>query len=173
MMNKAFFLDRDGTIIADRHYLSDPKLIEFIPGAIEALKLAKRAGYLLIVVTNQSGIARGYFTFDEARRVNEEFCRKLSEQGAELDGLYMCPHYAGGSVAPYNTACDCRKPGLALFRQAIADFHLDPSLCAACGDKKSDTERLTELGLMPVNLGLIGAPGCVSLLEFVKKVLNA
>lgn len=169
-MNKALLLDRDGTIISDKNYLSDPELIEFLPGAIDALQMAKQAGYLLIVVTNQSGLARGYFTMDEARAVDSRFQHLLENYGVRPDGIYMCPHLKEGIVSPYNVACECRKPGLALFKQAIVDFNLNPSLCAACGDKPRDTERLTELGLKLESLGCIGT-SCDSLYDFVQKLL--
>lgn len=175
-MNKAVFLDRDGTIIVDKNYLSDPDQIEFLYGAVEGLRAIQAAGYLLIVVTNQSGIARGYFTKKTAWKVNDKFQEMLAEQGVTINRVYVCPHLKEGIVEPYNVECECRKPGLALFRRAIADFDLDISECAACGDKPRDVERLPELGIPKNRLWLIktgGGPGfCKNLLDFAGKLIS-
>ena len=109
MPKPAILLDRDGTLIEERHYLSDPSRIAIFPGAIEALSQLSRAGYALVIVTNQSGIGRGLFTEDQLAIVHRHLEELLAAGGVRLDGIYHCPH------AP-DQACDCRKPlpGMAL-----------------------------------------------------------
>lgn len=154
---KAWFLDRDGTIIVDRHYLSDPEQVELLEGAAQALAQAQRAGYLLVVVTNQSGIARGYFSEAEADRVDRRLAELLAEHGVTIARTYRCPHLPEGKP-PYDIVCDCRKPRLGLFRRAIAELGIDPARSIACGDKPRDVERLPGLGIPQEALGIIG-PG--------------
>lgn len=152
---KAWFLDRDGTIIEDRHYLHDPDQIVFLPNSIEAMRRAYKDRFLLIIVTNQSGIGRGYFTEEAADAVDQRFRETLAGQGVFLTDILRCPHYPGG-ISPYNRICSCRKPETGLFREAIERYELDPSLCLACGDKLRDIQKLPELGIPAVQTGLIG-----------------
>jgi len=154
-VNKAWFLDRDGTIIVDQDYLGDPEEVVLLDRACEALKLAQDAGYLLIIVTNQSGIARGYFSERDADRVDEQMCTLLAQQGVTIAQIYRCPHHPEG-LPPYNIACTCRKPQTGLFRQAILEHDIDPLQSIACGDKRRDIERLGEVGIPEERLGVIG-----------------
>lgn len=159
---KAWFLDRDGTIIVDKHYIKDPDQVVLLDGVADVLREAQDMGYLLIVITNQSGIARGYFSEEEADLVNERLKLLLEREGIHLAKIYRCPHLPEGRP-PYNIVCGCRKPGVELFRQAILDFDLDPARCIACGDKDRDVRRLPELGIPQRNLGIItsqSGPGC-------------
>lgn len=146
-MNKAFFLDRDGTIIVDKCYLGDPQGVELLPGAAEAIKKMNDAGFLVIVVTNQSGVARGFYPEDNVKRVNARLNEQLSGYGAHIDAFYYCPHLPGAPVKKYDVICDCRKPKLGLFKKAIDDFNLNPELCFACGDKARDVAGLEKLGI--------------------------
>lgn len=164
-MKKAWFLDRDGTIIEDKHYLSDPDDIVIIPGAVEAMKMAQNDGYLLIVVTNQSGIARGYFTETDADRVDKRLSDILRQQGVIIATSYRCPHLPDG-IPPYNVLCSCRKPDTGMFKAAIADFGLNPSDCIACGDKERDIEKLSEIGIPSNNTGIIDQEHYKNLFEF-------
>ena len=107
-MEKAFFLDRDGVIIEDANYLSRPEQLRLIPGAAEGIKLIREHGYKVIVVSNQSGIARGYFTFDDLAKVEKALSAMLEEKGAKVDGWYYCPHHEKGSVPEYAKKCSCR-----------------------------------------------------------------
>jgi D,D-heptose 1,7-bisphosphate phosphatase len=132
-MRKAVFLDRDGTIIADKGYLSDPAEIAFLPGVIDALRQLQQMGYLLVVVSNQSGIGRGYFTEDRYLQVQEQFRQLLSRRGIKLDGIYYCPH------GP-EEACGCRKPAIGMALQAAADLNIDLAASCMVGDKDSDLE---------------------------------
>jgi D-glycero-D-manno-heptose 1,7-bisphosphate phosphatase len=129
----AVFLDRDGTIIRDEHYLSDPARVTLLDGAPAAIARLRAAGCAVVVVTNQSGIARGQFTTLQYEAVRTRLDQLLADAGAPVDGTYMCPHHP-----KFGDPCDCRKPGLALYRQAIADLHLDASRTAFVGDRWSD-----------------------------------
>lgn len=174
--SRAVFLDRDGTINVDTGYVGDPGQVTLIPGAAEAIRELRAAGYLAIVVSNQSGVARGYFGLDDVRAVNNRLRRLLEEQGTGVDAFYICPHFPGGSDPKYSFECDCRKPALGLFRKAIEEFGLTPELCAAAGDRLGDIERLPELGLKRQNLGLLSdkeGEGCYpDLLAFVRRFLS-
>ena len=154
-MNKAFFLDRDGTINIDTGYVGDPNRLELLPSAAEAIKMMNDAGYLVIVISNQSGVARGYFTVQDIEKVNNRLNEMLKEKGAHIDAFYYCPHLPDGVVKEYTMECECRKPQLGLFKQAIKDFNLDPKICYACGDKPRDVEGLVKLGVPTSHLGII------------------
>lgn len=154
-MNKAFFLDRDGTINKDTGYVGDPDKLELLPGAAEGIRRMNEAGYLVIVVSNQSGVARGYFTEEDVKKVNLRLNEMLGEYGAHIDAFYWCPHLKEGSVSEYAVECDCRKPKVGLFERAIRDFDLDTSLCFACGDKSRDVEGLEKLGVPCEHLKIV------------------
>ena len=137
-MNKAVFLDRDGTINADKEYLWRIEDFEFLPGAVEALRLLKQAGFLLIVISNQSGVARGYYTESDIIRLHTWMERALASQGVKLDGIYYCPHHPDGTVEQYRKNCDCRKPMVGLFLRAAKEHAIDFSQSYAVGDKLRD-----------------------------------
>ena len=129
----AVFLDRDGTIIADRHYLRDPIGVELLPGVAWALTQLNRAHIPVVVVTNQSGIGRGYFSRAEYDRVAARLDELLAVDGARIDASYMCPH------APViDEPCACRKPGILLYEQAIAEHGLDGAASFFIGDMWRD-----------------------------------
>jgi heptosyltransferase-2 len=134
----AAFLDRDGTIIEDSGYLGDPEGIQFIPGAIEALRRLQAAGYRLIVVTNQAGVARGLITEAEVGRVNERLAELLDRAGVRLDGIYYCPHHPEYGPPAYRQDCECRKPKPGMIHRAVQDFGVDPSRSVVIGDHVSD-----------------------------------
>lgn len=137
----AAFLDRDGTIIEDVGYVSRPEDVRLIPGAAEAIARINAAGVPVIVVSNQSGIGRGYFTYDDYALVQTRVEELLSERGARLDGIYICPH-APSDQAP----CACRKPGVALFECAAHDHGIDLGHSWYAGDKWRDVEPARVLG---------------------------
>ena len=168
-MQKAWFLDRDGTIIEDKHYLSNPDDVELLNGTIEALRAAQSDGFLLIVVTNQSGIARGFFSESDADKVDKRLSDVLIGYGIKITASYRCPHLPEG-ISPYNINCKCRKPGTALFEQAIRDYNLDVSQCIACGDKLRDIERLPSIGIPKENTGIIDGKSFDNLLSFYTSV---
>ena len=137
-MNKAIFLDRDGTINVEKEYLFRIEDFEFLPGVINSLKMIKDNGYLIIIITNQSGIARGYYTEDDFRKLNDWMLDELKTQGIIVDAVYYCPHHPNAKVEQYRAYCNCRKPGLGLFDKAINDFDIDLSKSYAIGDKIRD-----------------------------------
>ncbi len=137
-MNKAVFLDRDGTLCVDRHYLCRFEEFELLPGVPEALKLLKDAGFLLIVITNQSGIARGYYTEADFRDFTARMEEYLTGRGVSVDRVYYCPHHPDAAVPSLRRTCDCRKPKTGLFERAVRDFDLDLSACYAVGDRLRD-----------------------------------
>lgn len=137
MANKAVFLDRDGTINIDHGYVHQIDDFQFIDGVIEAMLQLKKKGYLLVLVTNQSGIARGYFSEDQFLQLTEWFDWSLADRGVDFDGIYYCPHHPEGQ-GEYREECDCRKPKAGMFTQAIADLNIDPAQSIMVGDKLED-----------------------------------
>lgn len=124
-------LDRDGTIIEDKHYLSDPDQVVLLPGAVKALARLQKAGFVLFVVTNQSGIGRGYFSVDDMHRVNQRLDALLREQGVKVRGYFFCPHRP-------DDGCGCRKPKPGLINAACGELGLDPAKGFVIGDNSSD-----------------------------------
>ncbi len=137
-MQKCIFLDRDGTINADTHYLYKVKDFSFLPGAIEGMSLLRQARFILIIITNQSGVARGMFTEEAYLSLNGWMFSELKKSGIDIAAAYYCPHHPEAAVARYRAACDCRKPGLGLFKKAMADFSIDASRSWAVGDRMRD-----------------------------------
>jgi D,D-heptose 1,7-bisphosphate phosphatase len=131
MKSKAVFLDRDGTINVDGPYLSDPDKFLMYPGVGEGVKRLQDAGFKIIVITNQSGIARGYFTEDDLAAVHERMKKEFARFGVTLDGIYYCPHHP-------DAGCKCRKPNTGLFVAAIAEHNIDPQISYMIGDKPLD-----------------------------------
>lgn len=129
----AVILDRDGTIVVDRHYLGDPEQLAFLPGAVTGLRKLHSLGCKLIVITNQSGVGRGLLTFEQVQRVNAGLASMMDTIGAPLTATYFCPH------AP-DAHCDCRKPATGLLLQAAREHGFDPAACVVIGDKASDIE---------------------------------
>ena len=135
---KALFVDRDGTVIVDRPFDSDPANIEFEKGSIEALKKAAELGFKLIIVTNQSGVARGYFGIDKMKKFNSALEQRLAEQNIKIDAIEYCPHYPTGSVAEYSFRCDCRKPAGGMAEKAALEHNIDLRNSYVIGDKLDD-----------------------------------
>lgn len=137
---KAVFLDRDGTINIEKEYLYRPDDLEFISGVPEAIAQLNQAGFLVIVITNQSGVARGYFSVNDVNRLHQFMQQQLAAEGAHIDAFYLCPHHPDKGLSDYRFNCDCRKgkPGLILTAAAELDIDLDRSYMV--GDKISDIE---------------------------------
>ena len=144
---QVLFLDRDGVINVDVGYLSDPAQLEFIPGAIEAMKEAQTRGYDIIVVTNQSGVARGYYTEEDVQALHAEMSRRLEAEGVHILAYYYCPHHPEGTVEEYKKACDCRKPNPGMLTEAIEEWHVDVDGSFLVGDKPSDVEAAEAIGM--------------------------
>lgn len=139
----AVFLDRDGTIIEDREYLSDPAGVTLLAGAPKAIEELKAMGLLVVLVTNQSGIGRGLFTKAQYERVHEEFVRQLSAAGATLDGAYFCPDAPDAEGGPQPS---CRKPGGVMYRAAEAELDIDLRRSYYVGDKPTDVMPAESFG---------------------------
>ncbi|AEW76462.1 LOW QUALITY PROTEIN: D,D-heptose 1,7-bisphosphate phosphatase [Aggregatibacter actinomycetemcomitans ANH9381] len=136
-MKKAVFLDRDGTLNIDYGYVHEINHFRFIDGSIEALK-NKNMGYLLVLVTNQSGIARGYFTEQQFLQLTEWMDWSLADRGVDLDGIYYCPHHPEAKITEFKQDCDCRKPKSGMLLQGIKELNIDPSRSIMIGDKTED-----------------------------------
>jgi heptosyltransferase-2 len=134
----AAFLDRDGTIIEDVGYLGDPDGIRFLPGAHDALRALRAAGYRLIVVTNQSGVARGMISEADVQRVNERLQALLADAGVPVDAIYYCPHHPNAGLPEYRRECPCRKPGSGMVERACQDFSLALERSVVIGDHLGD-----------------------------------
>ncbi len=137
-MNKAVFLDRDGTINIEKHYLYKIEDFEFLPGTVEGLKKLQDAGYLLIVITNQSGIARGYYTEEDYWQLTEFMLSELEKQGVHLTDVLYCPHLPDARILKYRIECECRKPKLGLFYEATRKWNVDLNQSWVVGDKERD-----------------------------------
>ena len=135
---RAVFLDRDGTLNVEKDYLYRIEDFEFIPGVPEALKRLQDAGFLLVVVTNQSGVARGYYTLEDVDILHHHMCEELERFGVKIDGIYVCPHHPTEGVAPYRQDCACRKGQPGMLLRAAEDLHIDLSRSFMVGDKASD-----------------------------------
>ena len=155
---RAVFLDRDGTIIEDVAYLRDKDQVHLLPGAAEAIKRLNESGFLAIVVTNQSGIARGLLSRNDYRLAERRVDELLAQDGARLDAHYFCPH-----LPELTGPCDCRKPGALLYRQAAEQFHIDLGRSWWVGDSMRDVLPADALGgrgiLVLSGAGEAEAPG--------------
>ena len=152
-MSRAVFLDRDGTINEEKNYLYKIEDFEFLPGTIEAMKLLQQAGYILVVITNQSGIARGYYTEHDFKILNDWMTDELSQNGITLSGVYYCPHHPNASVNEYRKICNCRKPQIGLFERAIEEHNIDISMSWAVGDKIRDCSICSQTGCKGILIG--------------------
>src|SRR5215207_10865004 len=152
MSAKAVFLDKDGTLIDDIPYNVNPSLIRLSAGALEALSLLQEEGYQLIVVTNQSGVARGYFEEKELQRVEEKLRELLASAGIFLNGFHYCPHYPHGEMSQYAVECFCREPQPGMIYQAALEHRLDLKDSWLVGDILYDMEAGNRAGCRTVLL---------------------
>ena len=137
-MNKAVFLDRDGTINVDKGYLYKIEDFEFIDRVPEAIRIMKHLGYLVIVLSNQSGIARGYFREEDVLKLHCYMNKELEKMGAAIDKFYFCPHLPDGIIARYRCQCICRKPAIGMLQWALRDFSIDLEESWVVGDRERD-----------------------------------
>jgi rfaE bifunctional protein nucleotidyltransferase chain/domain len=144
---QAAFLDRDGVINLDRAYVSRWEDFEFVPGAIDAMRRLKKAGYALVVVTNQSGIARGYYSEAQYQALTAAMKQALADAGAAVDAVYHCPHHPKGQLAELAIDCDCRKPAPGMILRAAKDLNLSLADSILVGDKPSDIEAARAAGV--------------------------
>ncbi len=140
-MNKAVFLDRDGVITEEPPYYAHKiDQLELIPKSAEAIKLLNESGFKVIVVSNQSGVARGYYQEKDIEIYNRAMKRKLEEKNAYIDAIYYCPHYSEATIEKYKIDCECRKPKPGMLKRAERDLKLDLKCSFLIGDKMSDIE---------------------------------
>lgn len=153
MMDHVVFLDRDGTINEEVHYLHRPEDLKLLPGAGEALKKLRDAGFKLVVITNQAGVARGYYGCQDVERLHEYMNQKLREQGAWIDEFFYCPHHPEHGVGIYKKNCRCRKPGIGMFEMAEKKFPVDKSHSYMIGDKMIDVQAGVNYGVPGILVG--------------------
>jgi D-glycero-D-manno-heptose 1,7-bisphosphate phosphatase len=147
---RAVFLDRDGTINEEKEYLHRIEDFEFIPGSPEAIRRLKEAGFLVIVVTNQSGVARGYYSLEDVAILHRHMQEKLDAAGAAVDGIYVCPHHPVEGIGEYRRECDCRKGRPGMLLRGAREHGIDLSRSYMIGDKAADVEAGEMAGCMPL-----------------------
>jgi D-glycero-D-manno-heptose 1,7-bisphosphate phosphatase len=143
---RAVFLDRDGTIIEEVGYLDRPERVEFFPFTIDAIRVLNRAGLAVVLVSNQSGIARGFFTESVVDDVHRRMAEMLAKGGARIDAYYYCPHHPDGRVPGLAKVCECRKPARGLVDRAVAEFGVDPARSFVVGDRWLDVGLARTVG---------------------------
>ena len=162
-MRQAIFFDRDGVLNEEVGYLWQIEQFKWMDGAREAVKFCNEHELLTVVVTNQSGIARGYYTAQDVDKLHDFMQRSLSEIGAHIDAFYYCPHHPEGIVEEFSVACECRKPKPGLILRACQDFKINPSEAILFGDSDRDIKAAEAAGL---RAGIFFAGG--NLLEVVR-----
>jgi D-glycero-D-manno-heptose 1,7-bisphosphate phosphatase len=140
MPREAVFLDRDGTLVEEVHYLGEPERVRLIAGAADAVRRLNDAGVLAVVVTNQAGVARGYFPEGRVAEVHRHLSALLAERGARIDAFYHCPHHPTEGVGEYRVACGCRKPKPGLLLAAARELDIDLGRSWMIGDKLCDAQ---------------------------------
>ena len=174
----AVFLDRDGVINEDSGYVGHWDSFVFLPGAVDAMREVCDAGFALIIVTNQSGIGRGFYSEEDFHRLTEQMSEELSQQGVSVAGVYFCPHLPEATLPQYRKTCNCRKPSPGLIHRAIEDLDVDLTRSAMVGDKISDMQAALAVGI-PYRYQVIDGEsyeGCIpvgNLAEACKKLLAA
>ena len=186
-MNRAIFLDRDGTILNDPGYLSDPAQVQLLDGVGEAIRLLNEAGFRVVVVTNQSGIARGMLTEDMLCEIHDEMIRQLSAFDAKIEAIYYCPYHVKGVIPKFTRVSNLRKPAPGMLLQAAGEMSLDLSASWMIGDKPDDVAAGKRAGCKTIRIefsdtaesthaedGLLYTPDTHvhSLLEAAKYVLD-
>lgn len=146
-MRRAVFMDRDGTVSEEVGYVNHPDRFRLFAYSAGAVRLLNRHGWLAILVTNQAGVARGYFSESMIHAVHDKLQRELGERGASLDAIYYCAHHPSVGEAPYRADCDCRKPRPGLVLRAAHDFNIDLTGSWMIGDRYGDVELARNAGL--------------------------
>ncbi|AHG19179.1 D,D-heptose 1,7-bisphosphate phosphatase [Chania multitudinisentens RB-25] len=154
----AIFLDRDGTINVDHGYVHEIDDFQFIDGVIDACRELKNMGFALVLVTNQSGIARGKFSEDQFMRLTEWMDWSLADRDVDLDGIYFCPHHPEAVIEEYRQTCDCRKPQPGMLLQAQKELNIDLAASYMVGDKIEDMQAATAAGIGTKVLVRTGKP---------------
>ena len=147
MKRRAVFIDRDGTISEEVGYINHPSRFRVFPFSAAAVKLLNQSGWLAIVITNQAGVARGYFSEEMIQTVHDRLQRGLESHGARLDAIYYCAHHPSVGQPPYRLDCDCRKPKPGLISRAVEKFDIDRASSWMVGDRYSDIELARNAGI--------------------------
>lgn len=166
MKSKAVFFDRDGVLNEDVAYLYKISDLRWVEGAREAVAYLTQLGYKIFIVTNQSGIARGFYTVEDMQKLHENMQRKIAASGGKIEKIYYCPHHPEGKVPEYTCVCDCRKPKPGMLLQAFSEYEIDREQSFLIGDGKRDVEAAEAAGIR----GYLFQGG--SLLEFVKSIIE-
>lgn len=146
MNNIGIFLDRDGTINEELEFISSPDDVILIPRSAEAIREANQLGLKVFVITNQSGVARGFIKEEELVKVHNKLVELLNSEGAHLDAIYFCPHHPEFGVPPYKMECDCRKPNSGMLRQAEKEYNIDLKKSFVVGDRIIDVQTAHAVG---------------------------
>ena len=149
-MNKALLLDRDGTINIDKHYVYKKEDFILVNGICEAIKRYNQQGFIVVVITNQSGVARGLFTEQDVILLHEYADRLLQDNGAYINKWYYCPHHPIYGLGQYKINCNCRKPNTGMIEQVIEDFNIDVKQSLLIGDKSEDIECGEKTGIKSI-----------------------
>lgn len=180
MRYKIVFLDRDGTINKEKNYLYKVDEFEFLSGVVSGLKKLQKKGFLIVIITNQSGIARGFYTEKDLEILHTWMIQELEQRGVHIEKIYYCPHHPDAVVGKYRKHCNCRKPKTGLFWRAIVElqkeFDIDLANSIAIGDKERDLAICSEISLKGYLIGsdycdsiITGVPDFKSAIEFILK----
>lgn len=178
----ALFLDRDGVLIEEVEYLARPRQVRLIPGAAAAVRLAHDAGWKVVVVSNQSGVARGLFPESALSEIHRVIASELlAEAGAVIDAFYYCPHHPTEGIGPYRIECDCRKPKPGMLLRAAAELGIDPSKSWMVGDRLTDLQAGAATGCRTIlvrtgygsGTGIAGPDADLNLVAVVPSIVEA
>ncbi|MDO8469642.1 MAG: HAD family hydrolase [bacterium] len=147
---KAVFLDRDGTINREVNVLRDVRQLRLLPGAAKAIKKLNQLRLLVVVITNQPVIARGWLTEKEVEYIHDVLIRRLAKRGAKIDAIYYCPHHPNANLKKYRIRCRCRKPGIGMIQKAVREFGIDPRASWVIGDSGRDVAAGKKAGVRTI-----------------------
>jgi D-glycero-D-manno-heptose 1,7-bisphosphate phosphatase len=147
-MSKAIFIDRDGTLNEEMGYINHPRRFRVFPFTAESIRIFNQLGYLVVVLTNQSGIARGYFSESLLKQVHSKLISDMKMEQARIDAIYYCPHLPGIAESPYSIDCDCRKPKPGMLHRAAKEFQIDLKSSVGIGDRYKDVVFAKENGML-------------------------
>jgi D-glycero-D-manno-heptose 1,7-bisphosphate phosphatase len=150
MLKPTVFIDRDGTINVDGGYINHPDRFIIYPFAAQAVRLLNIHGFLSVIVTNQSGIGKGFYNTDVMDNIHAKLLRAFAKEGARIDGIYACPHDLSSKLLEYRVDCDCRKPKTGLLKKAAAELPVDKERCYMVGDKYSDIQTGFNFGCISI-----------------------
>jgi len=150
MKQPAVFIDRDGTINEQMGYINHVSRFKILPGVPQAIRMLNRRGFLVLVISNQSGVARGYYPLDLVKTIHDLMVTRIRAKKGNIDGIFFCPHHPAGSVPEFSRDCDCRKPKTGLIEQACNAFEIDLQRSFVVGDMCTDIELAHRAGLKGV-----------------------